>query len=320
MQQAKKGDVVFITGATGRLGRAMAKALVAEGCTVRALMVNKEEITLLPTGTIPFIGTLGDAKVMDEACKGTDIVFHFAGMVHAAKSTAEQIMRTNVEGTKVVLDACVKNKVKHLIFTSTIDVYGKKRKGSLTEESQLMPSDKYGHSKMIAEQDIMRSGVPYTILRVSTIYGHGFEHSFFKVFRALHENKMVIIGRGDNHMSLVHVDDVVRAMMLVKNNPEASTNKVYNLSDGVVYTQEGLVDIAADMMKVGRPTRHAQEFVVKMLARARNLDSDELRFLTSDRVIDISSIRKDLGFSPEVDIKTGGKAMVDKFLNKMMAK
>ncbi len=313
-------DTVFVTGATGRLGRAVVKALVASGSTVRALMIDKDEIRQLPSGTVPFVGTLNDAKVLDEGCNGADVVFHFAAIVHAARETAESVMEANVEGTKNLLEACKKNSIKHLIFTSSIDVYGRRRKGSLDEETKPMPTDKYGFSKMAAEQEIVKSGVPYTILRVTSIYGPGFEHSFFKVFRAVKEGKMVIIGKGDNHMALINIHDVVKALMLVKANSRISAGKVYNLGDGAVYTQEGLVGMAADLMKVQRPKRHVSEFLVKVLAKSRNLDSDELRFLTSDRVIDISRIRKELGFTPDIDIKTGGQEMVNEFLNKARAK
>jgi nucleoside-diphosphate-sugar epimerase len=74
------------------------------------------------------------------------------------------------------------------------------------------------------------------------------------------------------------------------------------------------------MMKVKRPQRHVSELLARMLAKTRNLDSDELKFLTSDRVIDISRIRKELGFNPEVDINTGGRELVDEFLNRVKIK
>ncbi len=320
MQQNDADDVVFVTGATGRLGRAAVKTLTQDGCTVRALMIAKEEVRHLPPGTVPFSGTLLNKQVLDDACRGAGVVFHFAAIVGVANATAEEAMTTNVEGTKNLLDACKRNNVKHLIFSSSIDVYGSKRKGSLSEETRPMPTDKYGYSKMLAEQEIMKSGVPYTILRIGTIYGHGFEHSFFKVFRAIREGKMVIVGRGNNHMSLISLQDLIKAIMLVKENRQTATDRVYNVSDGVAYTQEGLIDTAADLLKVERPKRHVSELLVKMLAKSRGLDSDELRFLTSERVLDISRIKKDLGFAPDIDIKTGMGELVNEFLNRAKTK
>ena len=81
----------------------------------------------------------------------------------ASKASTEELLRVNVEGTDRLLDPCIKNGVKHFIFTSTANVYGKRRKDDLTEESDTRPTDKYGYSKMLAEKVIIESGVPYTI-------------------------------------------------------------------------------------------------------------------------------------------------------------
>ena len=220
---------------------------------------------------------------------------------------------SNVDGTRDLLDSCKRGKVKRIIFSSTINVYGRKRSDVLKETSLMVPTDKYGYSKMLSEQDIIASGVPYTILRIATVYGPRTKTSFFKVFKAIREGNIMIIGDGQNRLSLIHSDDLADAMLLVEND-EAARNKVYNVSDGVAHTQESLIQLAARLMGAPKPTRHVNEFIVKMLARQRNLESDELRFLTSNRVIDTSRIRDELGFKPKVMIEAGGKELVDLFL------
>ena len=316
MMAAKKegtGRVVFVTGANGSIGRELVKALIDQGDEVRGLIRVKSMITQLPAGTIPFVGNLVDTHVLDEACEGADVVFHLAAIAREAGAKPGELMRSNVDGTRNLLDACKKAKVKRLIFTSTINVYGRKRADVLKENSAPAPTDKYGYSKMISEQDIAASGVPYTILRIATVYGPKTKTSFFKIFRAVKEGNMMIIGDGQNHLSLIHSDDLTRAMLLVENEP-ASRNKIYNVSDGVAHTQDSLVTLAAKLMGAPKPTRHVNEFIVKMLARQRNLESDELRFLTSNRVVDTGRIRSDLGFEPKVMIEQGGKELVDLFI------
>lgn len=316
MMAAKKegtGRVVFVTGANGSIGRELVKALIDQGDEVRGLIRVKSMITQLPAGTIPFVGNLVDTHVLDEACEGADVVFHLAAIAREARAKPGELMCSNVDGTRNLLDACKKAKVKRLIFTSTINVYGRKRADVLKENSAPAPTDKYGYSKMISEQDIAASGVPYTILRIATVYGPKTKTSFFKIFRAVKEGNMMIIGDGQNHLSLIHSDDLTRAMLLVENEP-ASRNKIYNVSDGVAHTQDSLVTLAAKLMGAPKPTRHVNEFIVKMLARQRNLESDELRFLTSNRVVDTGRIRSDLGFEPKVMIEQGGKELVDLFI------
>lgn len=307
--------VCFITGADGRLGARLARRLVEENCEVRCLVINKELMNRLPAGCIPFVGNLSDTHVLEGACKGVDVVFHLAALLRSAEAATREFMEVNVRNTRNLLEVCEKSKIKHIIFTSTLDVYGRIRKETLTEESKPKPTDKYGYSKMLAEEEITKSSVPYTILRMATIYGPKFEADFFKIFRIIKEGKAVVIGNGKNHLALIHVDDVVEALLEVEENKK-SLGKIYNLSDGVAYTQESLLGIAADMLGVKKPRRHIPELMVRLLARQRNLNSDELRFMTSNRVIDISKIKRELGFSPKVDIAVGGRELINMFFER----
>jgi nucleoside-diphosphate-sugar epimerase len=313
----EKKEVNLVTGANGKIGKELIKALLKKGDVVRALVKRREQIVELSQGVIPYIGDITSPKELDDACNGVDNVFHLAGAVSEYKYTTEELMRTNVDGTRNVLDACEKYGVKHFIFASTIDVYGRKRSEVLTEDSERKPSDRYGYSKMLAEDVVGRynNTVPSTILRIAVVYGPGFESSFFKIFKALQDQKVYMIGNGQNHLAIIHIYDVLQAMLLARIN-EKSKNRIYNVSDGTSYTQEYLFDVAADELKVPRPTRHVNELIVKLVAKNRGLNTDELRFITSNRVIDISRIRNELGFSPMVNIKVGGGELVKAFLAK----
>jgi nucleoside-diphosphate-sugar epimerase len=307
---------ILVTGASGRLGRKLIEALVEEGNLVKALVIGKEEIRTLPQGAIPIIGTLNDMHVLDDACQGTDVVFHLAAAMGEVKAKTGELMHVNVDGTEKLLEPCRRRGVKHIIFTSTVEVYGKSRHGELTEQSDLKPSDKYAYSKMLAEKAIVDSNVPYTIMRIATIYGPDFENSFFKVFRVIKDGNAAIIGNGQNHLSLVHVHDTINALMLAKNKKEVSRNKIYNLAEEGTMTQEDLFDIAAEALGVEKPKRHVSEFLIRMIARQRNLDSNELGFLTADRTVDTSKIQGDLNFEYDEDAHIAIKDMVNDFMNK----
>ncbi|MGC9099436.1 MAG: NAD-dependent epimerase/dehydratase family protein [Candidatus Micrarchaeia archaeon] len=313
----EKKTIDLVTGANGRLGKELVKALLKKGDIVRALVKSKDYIIELPPGVIPYIGDISQEHVLDDACKDADNVFHLAAAVSEYKYTTEELLKTNVEGTRNVLEAAEKGGVKHLIFTSTIDVYGRKRRELLTEESPLKPTDKYGYSKMLAENIVKEysSTLPHTIFRIATIYGPGFEGPYFKVFKALEERKVYFVGSGENHLALVHIYDALQGILLARLKEE-SRNKTYNLTDGNAYTQKELFNLAADLLKVPRPTKHASEFIVRLIAKSRGLDTDELRFLTGNRVVDISKIRNELGYKPMVDIKVGTAELVSSYLKK----
>jgi len=76
------------------------------------------------------------------------------------------------------------------------------------------------------------------------------------------------------------------------------------------------MDTAADLLHAERPKRHVNKMLVAVIAKAYHLDSDELRFLTSNRVLDITKIRSQLGFEPSVDINKGGGELVKMFLER----
>lgn len=307
---------VVVTGGSGRIGHILVKRLLEEGNNVRALIHQKSGIRDLPQGAIPIVGDITSRGDMDDAFGGADTVYHIAGLRQSAKASTKEMMLVNVEGTKNVAAACVKSRVKQLVFASTTDVYGNKRDGVIDESTEPFATDKYGYTKMLAEQEIVKSGAPYTILRLGTIYGPGFEHSFFKIFKAVEEGSVVIIGSGNNHLPMIHVDDVIDALLLVMQKRDASLNKIYNVTDGQEHTQEYLMKLAADFLGVEAPRRHVQEIVVRLLAKTRGIDSDELRFLTSNRLADISRIERDLGWRPKVRVEQGGKQLVQDFVKK----
>lgn len=312
-----EGKTAFVTGGTGRIGQGLIRALQRDGYKVRLLAKTKDFLQRVPSGVVPYVGDITNKKVLMEGLKGVDVVYHLAAVVSEYKASTDTLMQVNVAGTTNVLDACRQNGVGHLVFASTVDVYGSNRDDVLTEESKLKPTDKYGYTKMLAEKEIQKYSdkIDYTIFRMAAIYGKDFAAPYFKMFKAVKEGKAYIIGKGDNHLALVHIDDVVNAYMLAETSRTGSKN-IYNLTDGVAYTQEGLLDLVADMLKVERPKRHIGALMVKLLAKRRNLDSDELRFIISNRVVDTQKIRKDLGFRPSVDMKDGGMELIKEFLKK----
>ncbi|MDE1850716.1 MAG: NAD(P)-dependent oxidoreductase [Candidatus Micrarchaeota archaeon] len=310
------GRISLVTGANGRTGKELIKMLLNRGDRVRALVKRRDLIMQLPPGVMPFIGDVTDAAVMDEACQGVDNVYHLAAIVSQYRAITEEIMKVNVVGTVNIMRACEHNHVKHVIFLSSLDVYGHTRSESLTEDSELRPKDRYGLSKVLAEREVLKytNKVPFTIFRVGQIYGPGFEHYFYKVFRTIQTQKAAIIGDGKNKLNLIHIDDALRAMLLATTN-EISRYKIYNLTDGQNYTQEQLFDFVADTIGVPRPTRHISRFIIKLVAKQKGIDSDELRFLTSNRIIDTTKIQRELGFKAAVTLADGGSAFIKQFLD-----
>ncbi|MCL4553062.1 MAG: hypothetical protein M1305_05875, partial [Candidatus Marsarchaeota archaeon] len=110
-----------------------------------------------------------------------------------------------------------------------------------------------------------------------------------------------------------HVSDVAQAVALALGKGRESANKIYNLSDGLNQTQKELFALAAAALHVPKPERQINRIIMNIMVKSKNIDSDELRFLTSDRVIDISRARRELGFSPKVDSRKGREEVARMF-------
>lgn len=295
---ASKKLPVLVTGGTGRLGRALVEALVKQGREVRVLLEKEEDIVKLVPGTVPYIGDITDEDAVMKACEGTEIVFHLAAVVSQYKMSSRETVRINTLGTRVVANSAKAAGAKRLFFASTLNVYGRVRKEKLTEESDLRPTDIYSQSKVLAEREIIESGVNYTIFRQATIYGPGFENFFFRLFKVIKEGKGFLIGEGKNHIPLVHISDAVNAFMLAMEK-KASINKIYNISDGRNYTRSEILGYVAKLLGVPKPVRTVHPIFGRVVSKMYNLDSDQIGLITTDKIVDISKAKKELGFRPK---------------------
>ena len=321
-----QGHIDVVTGATSGLGIALVKALLDMGDEVRVIIIEhpstSEDWKQLPPRVIPYIADLtlkrqSDYKNMVDACRGADRLFHLAASTHRfGKQTLDDFIAGNVVGTENVLKACVEanpgGEVR-FVYASTIGVYGSKRKGEvLTEESDTSPKSPYTESKLMGEQVVksfaeVNSTIKYTIARIATIYGPGYEESFFRVLRRIRDGTLPNIGKGLNHLALVHVNDVVRGLVLMASRPEA-VSKVYNLSGGDATTLASMLEISARALGVRPPSGSVRPVLARFTVKG--LASGEIDFLLSDRIISIDKIKRDLGFKPQMGVNEGVGEMV----------
>jgi dihydroflavonol-4-reductase len=113
---------IAITGANGHLGAAICRRLIAEGHQVRALIFRDETaIAGLPIEKIR--GTITDAGVLDQLCAGVEIVQHLAAFISIQGDPDGQVSRTNLEGTRQVVEACLRNSVRRMVHFSSIHAY-----------------------------------------------------------------------------------------------------------------------------------------------------------------------------------------------------
>lgn len=329
-ESSQKNKVALLTGATSVLGKSIAHQLINRGYVVKALIRDDPKsiqlISQLPVGVIPYtvditIPSQEHKKELLKACSGVDRVFHIAAAVYKANNTFDSLMKTNVVGTENLITSLIEaNPDKHdihILFASTMSVYGhNKRNQTLTELSKPTPDTAYGKSKFIAEQLIesycdVHKNLHYTIIRMGTLYGNGYEKpSFCKVFGMIKKGSMRYLGDKNNTLTLIHVDDAVNAYMLAIEKEQQSYNNIYNITDGVAHTQEELFSLAAAKMHVAPPTKTLSGFVAKIFGGSK-ISQDELDFLLSSRVVSIKKASSELSFVPIRKITKEGIDMIE---------
>src|SRR5437899_9829597 len=153
----------FVTGATGFVGSHVARILAEQGADLRLLVrsssdpkniqnLNAERVT----------GDLRDPNTLETAISGCDVVFHVAADYRLWIRDPDQMYRSNVEGTRAILEAARKNRVRRVVYTSSVATMGFTSNGHpANEDSPVALENMIGHykrSKFMAEQIVLESG------------------------------------------------------------------------------------------------------------------------------------------------------------------
>lgn len=321
---------ILVTGATGRLGRYVIDSLLEKGHSIKALLISPEDTAHLADHKHLEIvcGDITDSETLIGVAEEADAVIHLAAVIDytAPEST---LYKVNTEGTRNLLKECSESSVKKFIYISSTAVYGKDLpKELIKEDHPLKPNNAYGKSKMLAEEEVLKykSKMNVVILRLSMLYGPGFDKGYFFILKSIEKGDIKIIGNGKNRVPLLHVRDAVKAIGLSLEN-ETKSGSIYNVSAVEPITQEELLEMAAEELGVQLTKKHMPVLLVKFFAGleliASYLTMSEPKLLneyvekiSSDRQFDMYRIEMDLGFIPEISIKEGIKEMVEYYIEK----
>ena len=216
---------MLLTGATGALGPAAIRALVASGFEVRAL--TRSPGPAEAAGIAHAVGDLADRASLERAVEGMDVVVHLAALLHIANPAPDlrsEYHRINVEGTQSLADAAARAGVRRFVLASTAAVYGP-TSAPATESTRPAPDSWYGESKLAAEGAVLGAHRPeafdVTVLRLCAVYGPRIKGNYERLLRALASGRFVPVGPGMNRRSLIHEDDAAAALVAAAQHPSA---------------------------------------------------------------------------------------------------
>ena len=181
------------------------------------------------------ISSLTDTQGIRAALKGITQVYHLAGAER--KGTAGDLNNVDVEGTKTLVEAARQSKLERIYFLSH---HGAAR-------ASAYPVMK---AKAIAENWIINSGIPYTIVRTGAVFGPGdqFTEPLYRLIR-LFPGFFFIPGQGDNLLQPIWIDDLIQSLRLLQQDPK-TVNRNYSLGGMEALTYRRIIELI--MEKTGR--------------------------------------------------------------------
>ena len=284
---------VFVTGATGYVGRFLVRRLVEASLRVRCLALPGD--TIEPLAVLPVEVVRGDVTRLETLLAHGDGV---GAIVHAAAAMLpnppDLVERVNVEGTRNVLAFAKRSGVKRFVYLSAVSaVYARK--------------NSYGRSKVEAERLVRESGLRYTILRPTMIYGRGGGLHFEKLVALGRKIPLIfpVLGSGTARLQPIWVDDLIDAIVAVLDAPPAY-GKTYDVSGATALTFGELV--GAMLRAQGRRRLQvrvplwachlAARALAPLLGSRSFLTPEALIGLNEDATLDHGELTRDFGFRP----------------------
>ena len=242
-------------------------------------------------------GDILDRSLVERLVHETDAVVHFAAESHVDRSIlgAADFVMTNVVGTQTMLDASLRHGVEKFVHVSTDEVYGSIETGSWDESQPLEPNSPYSASK--ASSDLLARAyhrthkLPVCVTRCSNNYGpYQFPEKVIPLFvtNLIDGATVPLYGEGTNVRDWLHVDDHCRGIHLVLTG--GRPGEVYNIGGGTELTNKELTGLLLEATGTGW----------ERVERVQDRLGHDLRYS-----VDISKIRSELGYQPQVPFEQG---------------
>ncbi len=296
---------VLVTGAGGFIGRHLVRRLLGESQRVRAFVRRDPPAEWLNDSRVEVVlGDLGDPETVERAVAGTEIVYHLGA---AMSGRPEDFQRGTTTGTLNVVNTVLAHRVPKLVYVSSLSVLhaaAAKPGVRVKEDWPLEPRPEgrgaYTQSKLAAERlvslAVKKRGLNAVVLRPGQAVGPGAELITGAVAQRL-GRRLVILGDGRLVLPLVHVEDVVDALLLAARS-DCFDGSIFHIVDDAGVTQENLA------RRVGRPIIHVPLPLVYALAfGARSLY--RVRSALAPLSFDCAAARDRLGWQPRIGVRAG---------------
>lgn len=320
-------ETIFISGASGFIGKRLVATLASSGhqvvCLVRA---SSDTRPLRLPGVRLAEGVLDQPASYRKSLAGCDLAIHLAALTHA--NGWPEFQRVNVAACGLLADACIDAGVERLVYLSSLAAAGPTppEQEMLVEQDRPAPISLYGRSKLQGEQQLRRRAaqLAVTVLRPGVVYGPGDKQIGSMIAAIDRWGWHFAIGRPDPLLSYIHVDDLVTLLLAAarqgeslqhrdddQGDDQANAQGIYFASDDsdfCRYSEFGLrvgqaMGRDVRLWQFRRPMSYAIGWIAQTASRLRGTSSilsvDKVREATaSGWTCSSAKARGQLGFAP----------------------
>lgn len=312
--------MILITGATGFIGQRLTRLLAARGIDCR------RSARRIAPGPQVVVADLADPSALAAACADIETVVHCAGHAHAfaaGEEEAQRHWRTNYQGTCNLLAAAVEAGVKRFVFLSSVKAMAEPGEACVTEDFPGEPQSAYGRAKRAAETAVLAAGRQHALhvvnLRLAMVYGAGGRGNLERMGRLVRRGLFPPLPETGNRRSLVHIDDVLSAILCVAGDSRANGG-TYIVTGPETPSGRALYDAMREVAGLP-PCRWAVptsllagvaalgDGLERLSGRRLPFDREVLSRLLGSACYDGRRLREELGWQPQIGLRQGLQEM-----------
>ena len=287
---------VFITGATGFIGKRLCNALKEKDKAITAVSSRKRDNESVEY----IICDLVNEELPSNCLQEVSTIFHLAGHAHDLANSSEskqKYQKLNVRATTRLAKLALKAGVKNFIFVSST-------KAALCEDTN-SPQGIYGETKREAEDKLLYlckdSEMCLSIVRPALVYGPGVKGNLSSMIEGIKKGWFPPLPNSSNSRSMVHVDDLVRALLFLEES-RVCCGEIYNVTDGQEYSSHQIYRILCFVLGKEVPKWEVPLWFFSIISALSPSLRHRVKKLLGTEVYSSSKLQK-IGFKPKFTLK-----------------
>ena len=303
MLNSPGNKLIAITGSSGFIGRRLIKALYRNDLKLLVRAVDY----LNPVKQVKC--DLNSLDIPSNCFSDVSTVFHLAGVAHDMRDASKNkhfYHRINVDATVRLAELAVKSGVKKFIFVSSVKAGGSPSLGVCeSEKNQGDPEGIYGDTKREAELKLLKigrkSGMHVSIVRPSLVYGPNVKGNLQLMLSGIKKGWFPPLPETGNKRSMIHVDDLVRVILLIANDDRAN-EEIFIATDGTPYSSREIYNAMCSALDRPIPKWSVPKFLFDMLSLVSPRIKYKLNKLLGDECYSSAKLEA-LGFKAKKTLK-----------------